>query len=166
VEQSVKERGARVNRLPWWEQGALIIALVFVFGGLGWLLADGPVTGMFTQEVTIQMIEKQITTPEMFTLEVGGTIKSVRLWGSITGDKADVWLVNQRDERLKVFTTVPTGMAGITGMTVSNSGTRILDGVCKETCLIPASFTTKEYRVIIQVDDKTIVNVQRFEVAS
>lgn len=155
-----------MNRMPWWEQGALIIALVFVFGGLGWLLADGPVTGMFAQEVTVQIIEKQITTPEMFTLDAAGPIRSVRLWGTMTGDKADVWLVNQRDERLKLFTSAPTGMSSITGMAIADSNTKILDGVCKETCLIPASFATKEYRVIVQVDEKTVMHVQHLQVES
>lgn len=153
-----------MNRLPWWEQGALSISVLFLVGGLAWLLADGPVTGMFARDVQVHLVEKQVVSPEMLTLQTSGPLRSVRLWGTLQG-RADVWLVNQRDERLKVFTTTPSGMQSITGMGVADTAI-VLEGVCRETCLIPNSFATKEYRVVMQVADESVLNVQRFEVES
>ncbi len=162
-----------MNNLPWWEQALVLMGFIFLLGGIFWLSSDGPeITGMFTKEVKVQMIDKTISEPTTLQMDSGEHLFSVKIWAAIVGEgEATVWLVNERDERLLVFTNAQKkGLGGITSFVSSEMENpeqqNLWDGYCADTCIIPGSFDAKTYHLLIEVDPNTQLKVQRVQVES
>ncbi|MBI4145102.1 hypothetical protein HY493_02745 [Candidatus Woesearchaeota archaeon] len=115
-------------------------------------------------------------------------LKSFRVWGAVYGlGKVRVTLENLDGGRLLVYANTPKrGLETITGF-VSHEGmastpddklrirptgpvsgqdtlgkpTELVDGACVETCALPDSFRSEEYRLVVEVDDGTVFKLAR-----
>lgn len=114
-------------------------------------------------------------------------LKSFRVWGAVYGmGGVRVTLENLAGGRLLVYANSPKrGLETITGL-VSHDGAaapgdklrirptgpvseqdtlgkpdELVDGACVETCTLPDSFRSEEYRLVVEVDEGTVFKLAR-----
>ena len=154
-----------MNKLPLWEQGMIALCWLVLLGGVMLLTVDGSgITSMSVKEVTIQPIQKTMTGTDAVVIEPTHPITSLKLFGVIEGT-GNVWLVNDKDERLLVFSNAGSGLASITGFATLGtdipSGTTIIDNACLQTCFIADDFAASRYQLITEPDDGSSITLDR-----